>query len=61
MSEEELKVIQKYYFQLSKITMTEESLRNSHSIDEAENMTGIKKEREEDILDSLKRNASGKE
>ena len=59
--EEELKVIQKYYFQLSKITKTEESLRNSHSFDEAENMTGIKKGREEDILDSLKRNASGKE
>ena len=53
MSEEDLKVIQKYYSGLSKLTKKEESLQQSHSIDEAENMNQIKKEREENILDDL--------
>ncbi len=53
MSEEELKVIQKYYSSLSRITKGEESLQQSHSIDEAENMNQIKKEREEDIVEDL--------
>jgi low affinity Fe/Cu permease len=53
MSEEELKVIQKYYSKLSLTTKNEESLRQSHSIDEAEQMTEIKKEREKDIIDKL--------
>lgn len=35
MTEEELKVIQKYYSQLSGSTKNEESLQQSHSIDEA--------------------------
>ncbi len=54
MSEEDLKVIQKYYAGLSSLTKKEESLRQSHSIDEAENMARIKKDREEDIVDDLK-------
>jgi low affinity Fe/Cu permease len=54
MSEEDLKVIQKYYAGLSSLTKKEESLQQSHSIDEAENMAQIKKEREEDIVDDLK-------
>ena len=49
MSEEELKVIQKYYAQLSKLTMNEESLQQSHSIDEAGEQHEIKKEIEEEI------------
>jgi len=49
MSEEELKVIQKYYSQLSRITKNEESLQQSHSIDEAEEISEMKKEIEEDI------------
>jgi low affinity Fe/Cu permease len=53
MSEEELKVIQKYYSRLSMTSKNEESLRQSHSIDEAEQMTEIKKEREKDIIDKL--------
>jgi len=53
MSEDDLKVIQKYYSSLSRITKSEESLRQSHSIDEAENMSQIKKEREEDIVEDL--------
>src|SRR5580693_7858820 len=47
MSEEEMMVIQKYYTQLSKLTMSEESLQTSHSIDEAGRMDEVKKEREE--------------
>jgi low affinity Fe/Cu permease len=53
MSEEEMKVIQKYYSRLNKITQSEESLQQSHSIDEAKNMNQIKKGREEDILDDI--------
>jgi len=34
MSEEEMKVIQKYYTQIGSITEKDESLRQSHSIDE---------------------------
>ncbi len=52
-SEEELKVIQKYYSRLSKLTKNEESLQQSHSIDEAEQLSEIKKEREEDIKEHL--------
>ena len=54
MSEEDLKVIQKYYTGLSSLTKKEESLQQSHSIDEAKNMNEIKKGREEDIIDDLK-------
>ncbi len=53
MSEEEMKVIQKYYSRLNKITQSEENLQQSHSIDEAQNMNQIKKGREEEILDDL--------
>jgi low affinity Fe/Cu permease len=53
MSEEELKVIQKYYTGLSSLTKKEESLQQSHSIDEAESMNKIKKGREEDIVEDL--------
>jgi low affinity Fe/Cu permease len=49
MSEEELKVIQKYYAQLSALTMKEESLQQSHSIDEAGQQHEIKKEVEQEI------------
>jgi low affinity Fe/Cu permease len=53
MSEEELKVIQKYYSQLSIKTKNEESLQQSHSIDEAEQMSEIKTQREDDIKEHL--------
>jgi low affinity Fe/Cu permease len=53
--EEELKIIQKYYSQLSKMTSKEESLQQSHSIDEAEELNEIKKNREEDIKEYLKK------
>jgi len=53
MSEEDLKVIQKFYSSLSKMTRKEESLQQSHSIDEAANLDRIKKDREEGIIDDL--------
>ncbi len=53
LSEDELKVIQKYYSRLSNLTQKEESLQQSHSIDEAGVSSEIKKEREEDITDHL--------
>jgi low affinity Fe/Cu permease len=54
MSEDDLKVIQKYYAGLSLMTKEEESLQQSHSIDEAKNMSEIKKGREEGIVGDLK-------
>lgn len=53
MSEEELKVIQKYYAQLSNITKNEESLQQSHSIDEAEEKSDLKKDIEAGIKTML--------
>ena len=49
MSEDDLKIIQKYYASLSTMTKKDESLQKSHSIDEAEHMSELKKEREEYI------------
>jgi low affinity Fe/Cu permease len=53
LSENEMKVIQKYYSSLGEMTKKNESLQQSHSIDEAENLSEIKKEREDDIIDRL--------
>jgi low affinity Fe/Cu permease len=53
MSEADLKVIQKYYASLSKLTKNEESLQQLHSIDEADHQNEIKKEREEDIIEKV--------
>ncbi len=55
-TEDELKVIQKYYTQLSQMTKKEESLQTSHSIDEADKMDELKKDREEEITEELKEN-----
>jgi low affinity Fe/Cu permease len=49
MTEEELKIIQKYYCKLSEFTQHEESLQQSHSIDEAHEMHEIKKELENEL------------
>jgi low affinity Fe/Cu permease len=46
MTEDELKVIKKYYSKLSEITMNEESLQQSHSIDEAQQNHELKKDLE---------------
>ena len=49
MSEDELKVIRKYYTQLSEFAKKEESLQQSHSIDEAHEQHEIKKELETEL------------
>ena len=43
MTEEELKVIRKYYAQLSEFSKQEESLQQSHSMDEAEGNLSLKR------------------
>jgi low affinity Fe/Cu permease len=53
LSEEELKVIQKYYTGLSNLTKKEESLQQSHSIDEVSHQSEIKKGREDEIIEKL--------
>ena len=53
MTEDELKVIQKYYAKLKIITEKEESLQKSHSIEEAEHMHELKKEMEANIQNEL--------
>ena len=49
MTDEELKVIQKYYSKLSDFTKKEESLQQSHSIDEANEQHNLKKEMEYEL------------
>jgi len=53
MTEEDLKVIRKYYHKLSDFAKSEESLIQSHSIDEAHEMHEIKKEMEEELSKKL--------
>ena len=55
MTEEELKVIQKYYVQLKINAHKEESLQQSHSIEEAAEMSELKKGIEENIRTGLKK------
>jgi low affinity Fe/Cu permease len=49
MTEEELKVIQKYYSKLSEFAKSQDSLTQSHSIDEVHNEHAIKKEMEQEL------------
>ena len=49
MTEDELKVIKKYYAYLSEFTKKEESLQQSHSIDEAKAAHDLKKELEQEL------------
>ncbi|MEO6313838.1 MAG: low affinity iron permease family protein [Chitinophagaceae bacterium] len=51
--EAELKIIQKYYSRLSSLTKNEESLQQSHSIDEADHNSQRKKGTEEHITKNL--------
>jgi low affinity Fe/Cu permease len=50
MTEEELKIIQKYYAKLSAFTKNEDNFQQSHSIDEIEVDHDIKNEMEKDLL-----------
>src|SRR6201985_1183751 len=51
MTEDELKVIQKYYHKLSKFAKSEDNLQQSHSIAESHEMHEFKKEMEEELTD----------
>ncbi len=53
--EAELKIIQKYYTRLSLLTKNEESLQQSHSIDEAKQMTERKKGTEKHITATIQK------
>ena len=55
MTEDELKVIKKYYSKLSEIAMKEESLQQTHSIDEAKQDHALKKDIEEALKDTLRK------
>ena len=52
MTEDELKVIHKYYTKLSDFTKKEETLQQSHSIDEVHHLHDIKKEMEQELKDT---------
>lgn len=49
LTEEELKIIRKYYSRLSEFAKNEESLQQSHSIDEAEERHNLKKDIESKV------------
>jgi low affinity Fe/Cu permease len=51
MTEDELKVIQKYYSKLSAFAKTQDSLNQSHSIDEQNAEHAIKREMEQELND----------
>lgn len=42
LTEDELKIIQKYYFKLSELALKERNIQQSHSIDEAEHNSQLK-------------------
>jgi low affinity Fe/Cu permease len=53
MTEDELRIIQKYYAEMKQKTLQEESLLQSHSIDEADKMHEIKKGIEKAIVEEV--------
>lgn len=53
MTEEELLVIQKYYTKLSEFSKKEETLQQSHSIDDVNHLREIKKEIEKELEERL--------
>ena len=55
MTEDELKVIKKYYSKLSEISKNEDSLQQTHSIDEAKKDHEIKKTLEEERENRLRK------
>lgn len=55
MTEEEMRIIQKYYSRLSALSKKERSLQQSHSIDEAADDSAEKKEREAMLKVSAKK------
>jgi hypothetical protein len=57
MSEEELKVIQKYYSRLGDFAKKQDTLQESHSIDEVHEDHTIKKEMEHELNEVKDKNA----
>jgi low affinity Fe/Cu permease len=51
--EDDLRIIQKYYLQLGEIAKKEENLQQSHSIDEAQEMHKMKKDRKDMTLGTI--------
>jgi low affinity Fe/Cu permease len=55
MTEEELKVIHKYYSKLSDFTKKEETMQQSHSIDETHDLHDFKKEMEQELKNTIQK------
>ena len=55
MTEDELRVIHKYYSKLSDFTKKEETMQQSHSIDEAHELHDFKKEMEKELKDQIQK------
>lgn len=55
MTEDELKVIHKYYTKLSEFTKNEETMTQSHSIDEKNELHDIKNEMEQELKETLQK------
>ena len=55
MTEDELRVIHKYYSRLSNFTKKEETMQQSHSIDEAHEHHDFKKEMEKELKDQVQK------
>lgn len=55
MTEDELKVIHKYYAKLSDFTKKEETMHQSHSIDEAHEQHDFKKEMEKELDEKIQK------
>jgi low affinity Fe/Cu permease len=55
MTEDELRVIHKYYSKLSDFTKKEETMQQSHSIDEAHEQHNFKKEMEKELKEKIQR------
>lgn len=56
MSEDELKVIHKYYSKLSDFTKKEDTMQQSHSIDEKHEQHDFKNEMERELKDTAQKN-----
>jgi len=56
MTEDELKVIHKYYSKLSDFTKKEETMQQSHSIDEAHERHDFKKDMEKELEEKIQHN-----
>lgn len=61
MTEDELKVIKKYYGLLSEMTRSEENLQQSHSVEEAHDQHAIKKDLEESIEEMVRQRKESKQ